>query len=191
MKKITLKDDLTFEHLWIPGHHNNIPETAIDVSDEVFLILSQNPTSKQYNPESELAVDYAQPFSFEAAFSSITTEIRRKFAAAMAPITADYTAEEIASFPTQEAEAKAYESDPNADTPLLDFMVANRPSVDKPTLVSRILANSVIYKQVAGPAIGKKQDFEDDLYALKAQHEDPQQPDVTQADFDAIVVDFS
>lgn len=109
----------------------------------------------------------------------------------MQPITGTYTAEDIASFATQEAEAKAWTADNNAETPLLDFMVANRPLIDKATLVSRILANSVIYKQVAGPAIGKKQHFEDLLYALKAQHDDPEQPDVTQADFDAIVVDFS
>lgn len=132
-----------------------------------------------------------RPFIFAEGFELKNNEIRQAFSMAMQPITATYTAEDIASFPTQEAEAKAYEADPEADTPLLDFMVANRPSVDKPTLVSRILANSVIYKQVAGPAIGKKQHFEDLLYALKAQHDDPQQPDVTQADFDAIVVDFS
>lgn len=132
-----------------------------------------------------------RPFIFAEGFELKNNEIRQAFSMAMQPITADYTPEEIASFPTQESEAKAYSIDTNADTPTLDFMVANRSSVDKPTLVSRILANSVVYKQVAGPAIGKKQHYEDLLYALKAQHDDPEQPDVNQADFDAILVDFS
>lgn len=129
--------------------------------------------------------------NFEAAFQSKLNEIVSGFQLAMQPISAGYTPEEIASFPTQEAEAKAYSLDTNADTPTLDFMVANRPSIDKPTLVSRILANSVIYKQIAGPAIGKKQHLEDLLYALLEQHEDAEQADVAQADFDSIVVDFS
>lgn len=124
-------------------------------------------------------------------FDSKQAEVSRKFKSAMATTISTYTSEEIASFPTQESEAKAWDADNNSATPLLDYMLANRPTVDKPMLVSRILQNSVIYKQIAGPAIGKKQHYEDLLYALKLQHEDPEQPDVTQTDIDAIVVDFS
>lgn len=162
------------------------------VSRDDLIVVDDSITSDMfYDPAKKEFIAPLSIFNFQASFSTKTSEIRQAFSLAMQPITATYTAEDIASFPTQEAEARAYEADPEADTPLLDFMVANRPSVDKPTLVSRILANSVIYKQVAGPAIGKKQHYEDLLYALKAQHDDPEQPDVTQADFDAIVVDFS
>ena len=119
------------------------------------------------------------------------SEIVLKFKAAMSPITGIYTEEDIASFPTQEAEAKAYMLDSNAATPFIDGLLANRPSVDIDILVQRILNNASTYKAVAGPAIGKKQHYEDLLYALKAQHEDPQQPDVTKADIDTIVVDYS
>lgn len=119
------------------------------------------------------------------------SEITQKFKQAMSPITGIYTDEDIASFPTQEAEAKAYMLDNNAATPFIDGLLANRPSVDRATLVQRIIDNATTYKAVAGPAIGKKQHFEDLLYALKGQHEDPEQPDVTKADIDAIVVDYS
>ncbi|EEF80858.1 hypothetical protein [Methylophaga thiooxydans] len=118
------------------------------------------------------------------------SEIVQKFKLAMAPVTSLYTAEEIASFPTQEPEAIAWQSDNAAPTPLIDFIVAERASVDKATLVGRIISNASNYKSVAGPAIGKKQDYEDLLYALQTQHEDEQQPDVIQADIDAIVVDY-
>ncbi|WP_297813772.1 hypothetical protein [uncultured Methylophaga sp.] len=118
-------------------------------------------------------------------------EILQKFKIAMSSVTSLYTAEEIASFPTQEPEALAWQADNTAPTPLIDFIVAERASVDKPTLVQRIIDNAATYKTVAGPAIGKKQDFEDQLYVLKAQHEDPEQPDLTKADIDAIVVDYS
>lgn len=118
-------------------------------------------------------------------------EITQKFKAAMSPVTSLYTAEEIASFPTQEPEALAWQADNTAPTPLIDFIVSERSSVDKPTLVGRIITNASNYKSVAGPAIGKKQHFEDLLYVLKTQHEDSEQAAVTQSDIDAIVVDFS
>lgn len=188
MKKITLNPNGTLRHTWIPGLHE-IPDNAIQVSDEIEASLLNNSQTQAYI-NGQLS-NIVQDFDFNLSFNLKNNEIRQAFSQAMQPITATYTAEDIASFPTQEAEAKAFESDPQAETPLLDFMVANRPSIDKPTLVSRILANSVIYKQVAGPAIGKKQHFEDLVYALKEQQDDPQQPDVTQADLDAIVVDFS
>lgn len=153
--------------------------------------ISSVPPSINHLPIITDGLHVGWEINFNASFQSKLTEVIDAFQVAMMPISANYTTEDIASFPTQEAEAKDYEADQNADTPLLDFMVANRPSIDKPTLVSRILANSLIYKQVAGPAIGKKQHFEDLLYALKEQQDDPQLPDITQADFDAIVVDFS
>ncbi|WP_296592624.1 hypothetical protein [Methylophaga sp.] len=153
--------------------------------------ISSIPPSINHLPIITDGLHVGWEINFDASFQSKLTEVIDAFQVAMMLVSANYTAEDIASFSTQEAEAKAYEADQNADTPLLDFMVANRPSIDKPTLVSRILANSVIYKQVAGPAIGKKQHYEDLLYSLKEQHEDPNQPDAMQADFDAIVVDFS
>lgn len=130
-------------------------------------------------------------YDVDSGFRDKQTEIVQKFKAAMAPVTSLYTAEEIASFPTQEPEALAWDADNTAPTPLIDFIVAERSTVDKATLVGRIISNASNYKGVAGPAIGKKKDFEDSLYALQVQHEDPDQPDVTQADIDAIVVDYS
>lgn len=131
------------------------------------------------------------PYDAGAGLDAKQLEIVDKFKSAMSPITGIYTDEDIASFPTQEAEAKAWQTDNTAATPFIDGLLANRPSIDKPTLVQRIIDNANTYKLVAGPAIGKKQHFEDLLYALKGQHEDPEQPDVTKADIDAIVVDYS
>lgn len=188
MKPIILNEDFTIKHVLVPGVHM-IPDDAVMVSDAVVNELLNNPQTKAYIGGK--VVHYSAPFNFEFAFEQKNSEIRKAFSQAMNPITSTYTAEDIASFPTQEAEAKAWDANNSAPTPLLDFMLANRPTVDKETLVTRILGNSVAYKQIAGPAIGKKQYLEDQLYALKAQHEDPEQPVVIQADFDDIVVDFS
>jgi len=61
MKKITLTENNTFQHLWIPGLHNNIPENAIDVEDNIFMVLSQDP-SKKYNQLTKTTSDYIAPF---------------------------------------------------------------------------------------------------------------------------------
>ncbi len=141
--------------------------------------------------EAEVQLVIDSSLSIEQLFDNKQSEIVQKFKTAMSPITGIYTDEDIASFPTQEAEAKAWQADSNSPTPFIDGLLVNRPTVDKATLVQRILDNATAYKAVAGPAIGKKQHFEDQLYALKTQHEDPQQPDVTKADIDAIVVDYA
>ena len=141
--------------------------------------------------ESELQSVIDASLTIDQLLDNKQSEITQKFKQAMSPITGIYTDEDIASFPTQEAEAKAWQADNTAATPFIDGLLANRPSVDKATLVQRIIDNANTYKAVAGPAIGKKQHYEDQLYALKAQHEDPEQPDVTKADIDAIVVDYS
>jgi len=184
MRKITLNENGTIEHLW----PFNAPESAVEVPDNVAVDLLNNRNSKALI-EGEV-VEFTPAFNFTNAFEIKLSEVVAAYKTAMMPIKANYTDEDIASFPTQESEAKAWNADNNAETELLDYMLANRPSIDKPTLVTRILANAVIYKQIAGPAIGKKQHFEDLLYALLEQHEDAEQPDVAQSDFDAIVVDF-
>lgn len=118
-------------------------------------------------------------------------EIISKFRDAMRPISGLYTDEEIASWPTQVAEAEAWLANNSVPTPFIDGLLSNRPSVDKATLAQRIIDNAANYKTYASPVMSKKQHYEDQLYALKAQQADPEQPDVTKADIDAIVVDYS
>ncbi|MBL1321499.1 MAG: hypothetical protein COA63_010640 [Methylophaga sp.] len=61
MKKITLKQNGTFEHVWLDGLHN-IPSEAVKVTDSVFMQLSQNTNSKQYDPVTKDVSDYVAPF---------------------------------------------------------------------------------------------------------------------------------
>ena len=57
MKKITLKQNGTFEHLWIDAIHGaSIPASAIDVTDAVFMELSQN-HDKKYDPATKIVSD--------------------------------------------------------------------------------------------------------------------------------------
>lgn len=163
----------------------------IQVTDKVFKELSQNPDTKKYDPATKQMLDYVAPFSFARAILSKRGEVVAQSRLALNTITKAYTRDEIDSWPTQESEARAWTADNTASTPLIDFLVANRPSVDKATLVGRILTNAQNYKEVSGSVIGKLQAFNDQLDALQTQHDDPGQPDVTQSDIDEIIVDYS
>lgn len=182
MKKITLKLNGTFEHQWLDAIHGKVvPASAINVTDDVFMALSQNSETKRYDLATKTVIDYLPPFDAVAALNAKRVEINVGSTQALNSIIRQYTREEIDSWPVQESEAKSWAVDNMADTPLIDSMVANRPSVDKPELVSRILENAVIYKAFSGVVIGKKQAFEDQLNSL-----DP--ATATQDDIDAIEV---
>lgn len=189
MKLITIDGSGRFLHWVLPNRET--PGEVVEVDDADALLLSQHPQTKCYDKINGEVVDIVHLFDFSKAVELKNSEVRNGFKLVTKGITNTYTEEETATFPTQLSEALAWQADNNAATPGIDHLVANRPSIDKATLVSRIIANSSTYIDIVFPAMGKKQDYEDQLYALKLQHEDPQQPDVTQADFDAIVVDFS
>lgn len=190
-KKITLMADGRLEHVWISAVHGDfIPETAIDVDDAIFLQLSQNPQTKKYDPATQTISDYVQPFVFADALAEKRAEIDSKSSEALTSITSKYTREERDTWEIQKLEAEAWTADNQSPTPFIDSLVANRPSKTKPAMCARILEKSALYIDQSGAVIGKKQAFVDQLYALQAQQDDPNQPDITQVDIDAIVVSY-
>lgn len=124
------------------------------------------------------------PFDAASAVLEKRAEITGLFQLATAAISAQYTPEEIATFPIQQGEAKAWILDHDADTPALDFLVANRPGVGKATLATRIVENATAYSGIVFPAMSKKQAYEDALYKIDLET-------ATAADFDAIEVDYN
>ena len=156
-----------------------------------------DPRNRHYN---QIMIDVAdgkaeiidQPFGFNVAAMAKQDEINSIAKQAFSLITNSYLQYEIDTFKTQEEEANAWRLDNTALTPTLDGIVANRPGITKAVLVDKILdVNAPAYKAVSGAVMGKKQHFEDLLEALKTQHEDPDQDDITQADFNTLDVDFS
>lgn len=85
MKKITLKQNGTFQHQWIHGLHNNIPENAVDVEDDVFMTLSQDPT-KKYNQENKTISDYIPPFVEQEYKDKKTRDIDDDFNLSLVPV---------------------------------------------------------------------------------------------------------
>lgn len=105
-------------------------------------------------------------------------EINAAFEFAIATIKSGYPADEVASWPKQEAEARAYQADALAVTPLLDALATTR-GITKADLVTRIISKADLFANISGQLIGKRQKLEDDLNALPLT--------ATKADVDLIV----
>jgi hypothetical protein len=105
---------------------------------------------------------------------------------AIAQISAGYPASEVLSWPKQETEARAWLANNSAATPLIDALASTR-GVPKTELVSRIIEKADLFAQVSGQLIGQRQAREDQLDALLARHEDPENTiPVTNEEIEAI-----
>lgn len=78
----------------------------------------------------------------------------------LAPYAADYPQGEVYSWPTQVAEAEAFDADPQSPTPLLSGIAAQRGTTVA-HLVTRVKVKASAYATIIGPIIGKRQYFED------------------------------
>lgn len=92
-------------------------------------------------------------------------EINSAFERAMQQIVGSYPANEVSSWAKQETEARAYQANNAAATPLLDALASSR-SVNKAELVTRIIAKADSFAGISGTLIGRRQGLEDDLDAL-------------------------
>lgn len=81
-----------------------------------------------------------------------------------------YPQAEIDSFYRQEAEAKAYKANPQANTPMLRQIAENR-GIEFEELVEKVLEKAQQFANVIGAVIGIRQGFEDRILAAQTQEE--------------------
>ncbi|WIX33287.1 hypothetical protein QO259_01115 [Salinicola sp. JS01] len=84
--------------------------------------------------------------------------------AALAELRRQYPQYEIDTWPQQEAEARAWQTDNNAHTPTLDGIAARR-GIAFDELVRRVIANAEAYRPIVTDVIGKRQRLEDQIRA--------------------------
>ena len=129
-----------------------------------------NSTQRAYIVERD-AVDGERRFEIvavpEPTFDEVQavklSEINAAADKAIASLTATYPDREIASFDKQEAEARAYATDPaTALTPLLSALAEAR-GIDLPDLVRRVIAKADAFAVASGSIIGQRQALEDRL----------------------------
>lgn len=90
------------------------------------------------------------------------TEINDAYQVAIATLTPTYPDDERLTFDKQEAEARAWLADNDAETPFVDALAAGR-QMDKAELVSRIIAKADVFALASGSLTGQRQRYEDML----------------------------
>jgi hypothetical protein len=97
--------------------------------------------------------------------AAAVARITAAYQTAMEALTADYSEEEIRSWPKQEAEAAGWLLDPHASTPWIDAAAAAR-GISKAELAEKIIANAASFAPAYGQLTGKRQKLRDQISAL-------------------------
>lgn len=130
--------------------------------------------------EAERLAEYNKP---ENARVRKYTEINEGCQAALAALTATYPDRELLTFDKQEAEARAYLSDPSsATTPILTAIAQGR-GIPVDELAQKIIAKADAFALASGALIGQRQWYEDALESLG--------PDATTAQIEDITISYS
>lgn len=130
--------------------------------------------------EAERLAEYNKP---ENARIRKYAEINEGCQAALAALTATYPDRELLTFDKQEAEARAYLSDPSsATTPILTAIAQGR-GIPVDELAQKIIAKADAFALASGALIGQRQWYEDALESLG--------PDATTAQIEDITVSYS
>lgn len=90
-------------------------------------------------------------------------EVKGAFENAVAAIKAGYPEDEIKTWDKQEAEARAWLANDTVETPMIDAMLARRPTLTKQALVERIIFKANIFAGIVGTLVGERQDLEDSI----------------------------
>ena len=97
-------------------------------------------------------------------------EINRAYESTLAALTPTYPNSERLTFNKQEEEARAWDKDNTAPTPLLDALAAGR-QMDKAELVRRVLVKADAFTVASGLLTGQRQRMEDALEAAASVEE--------------------
>lgn len=75
------------------------------------------------------------------------------------------------TWPQQESEAVAYDSDPNLSTPLIDIIMSERGLTDRAAFASNIINKATTYRNLAVSYAGKRQAYRDQINAASNKAE--------------------
>jgi|GEM_PF-1271490 len=159
--------DLSIEPVYIeiPNPNCKIPSEAIEVSEATFYkTIEEQDGIWSLVDGAVVKLPFPAP-SIGELKAAKRQEINSAFNKAMQAIVGDTPSNEVSSWGKQETEARAYQANHAAITPLIDALASAR-SVPKDELISRIIAKADLFAHVSGTFIGRRQGLEDDLDAL-------------------------
>lgn len=152
-------------------HAGTWPADAVEVSDAVFAEFSVSPPpgmQRVAGPDGLPMWAPVPPPPFDDVAAAKLREINAACDAEVAALAEKYPDTEILSWYRQEREARELQANPQAVTPLIDNIAAQR-GITREDLAGRILAKAEAYAQEAGAAFGRRQALEDKLEAIMAQ----------------------
>lgn len=146
------------------------PDYHVPPTDRWAALWSEVNAYAQEHPE-QITDEPAPPQPTEAellerAKTAKLYEINAAYEAATSAIVETYPKTELLTFDKQEAEARSYNDDPTATTPLVDALAAGR-TMDKAELVRRIIAKADAFSVAAGYYTGQRQKYEDMVKAAE------------------------
>lgn len=143
----------------VPDHRNEVwyDENRNEITiDEV-----------NFEPDPEWTLQ-PKPKNIEELKQEKLADINSEFDKSMQPIINGIPSIERESWKKQEEEARSYQANNSAATPLIDALSASR-GVTKAELVTRIINKADLYATISGQLIGKRQKLEDQLAALPVE----------------------
>lgn len=176
--------DITAKGFFLEGLHNDIPRTAIKLTDvqynvlingqsqgkqiiadkigNLVLIDPQPSAAHELNNDTlqwEISAE-KQTALFAQQKESLIAQLANKTDTLKAGLLVGYPQTEIDSFYRQEKEALAWQADHNAETPMLKQIALLR-GVPFEILVQKVIEKSEMFAMVIGAIIGQRQQLED------------------------------
>lgn len=149
-------------------HGDAIPAEAKPVSDALFLqTINETDGIWTLHADDSITKEPFPPKTLAELKQDKLLEVNTAFEQSMLPIVNGVPDFERESWKKQEEEARAYQVNNAAATPLLDSLAATR-GISKAELVTRIITKADLFATVSGQLIGKRQKLEDQINALPA-----------------------
>lgn len=146
------------------------PSILVEITDDQWQECLTNPGARRLsiNGGSVVIEPYSPLSSFTDVAAAKLREINAYCDAEVAALAAKYPDTEVLSWYRQEREARELQADPQASTPLIDNIAAQR-GITREDLASRIITKADDYALEAGAAIGRRQALEDQIEAVAAR----------------------
>lgn len=144
--------------------HSSIPVEALQVSDELFWQTINEQDGIWSLVEGEVVKSAFPAPTLSEVKAAKWSEVSQAFTSAMSAITSGYPSDEISSWAKQESEARAWDADNLAPTPLVDAISTAR-EIPKALLVEKIIEKADLFAGISGTFIGKRQKLEDQITA--------------------------
>ncbi len=151
MKYTTLSENGTPRAFYDDAIHAYIPNGAIEITDDQWLECINNSGKRKF--VNGLLVEYVYVETLKEKKASKLNEINAEYEQNVLKI-ANVGKDEMATWPKQEAEARAWLADNSSATPVIDNLMIGRSALgeSKAELVAKIIANADAYS-VAFPKV--------------------------------------